>query len=83
LVIVITLFIFIKNIGMSIIRKRNKPVREDNFIVVNKDGQAFIGLQGGYPVYSDDWAEAKPLFKDNTEMLLREKGTELLNTSEL
>jgi hypothetical protein len=68
---------------MSIIRKRNKPVREDNFIVVNKDGQAFIGLQGGYPVYSDDWAEAKPLFKDNTEMLLREKGTELLNTSEL
>jgi hypothetical protein len=68
---------------MSLIRKRNKPLREDNFIVVNKDGQAFIGLQGGYPVYSDDWAEAKPLFIDNTEMLLREKGTELLNTSEL
>jgi hypothetical protein len=68
---------------MSVIRKRNKPVREDNFIVVNKDGQAFIGLQGGYPVYSDDWSEAKPLFMDNTEMLLREKGTELVKESEL
>jgi len=68
---------------MSVIRKRNKPVREDNFIIVNKDGQAFIGLQGGYPVYSDDWSEAKPLFMDNTEMLLREKGTELVKESEL
>jgi hypothetical protein len=68
---------------MNVIRKRNKPVREDNFIVVNKDGQAFIGLQGGYPVYSDDWSEAKPLHKDNTYHLLRENGTELLNTSEL
>jgi hypothetical protein len=40
-------------------------------------------LQGGYPVYSDDWSEAKPLFMDNTEMLLREKGTELVKESEL
>jgi len=50
---------------------------------VNRDGQAFIGLQGGYPVYSDDWSEAKPLHKENTYHLLRENGTELLNTSEL
>jgi hypothetical protein len=68
---------------MNVIRKRNKPVKEDSFVVVNKDGQAFIGLQGGYPVYSDDWYEAKPLHKDNTYHLLRENGTELLNTSEL
>jgi hypothetical protein len=68
---------------MNVIRKRNKPVKEDSFVVVNKDGQAFIGLQGGYPVYSDDWSEAKPLHKDNTYHLLRENGTELLNTSEL
>jgi len=68
---------------MSIIRKRNKPVAQETYIVVNKDGQAFMGLQGGYPVYSDDWSEAKPLFIDNTSMLLRDQGTELLNTSEL
>ena len=65
------------------IRKRNKPVQEETYVVVNKDGQAFIGLKGGYPDYSDDWSEAKPLFIDNTAMLLRENGTELINTSEL
>jgi hypothetical protein len=65
------------------IRKRHKPIQEETFVVVNRDGQAFIGLQGGYPVYSDDWSEAKPLYKENTYHLLRENGTELLNTSEL
>jgi len=68
---------------MSVIRKRNKPVREENYIIVNKDGQVFTGLKSGYPNYSDDWSEAKPLFMDNTEMLLREKGTELIKESEL
>jgi hypothetical protein len=65
------------------IRKRNKPVQEETYVVVNKDGQAFIGLKGGYPEYSDDWSEAKPLFMENTEMLLREHGTELIKESEL
>ena len=65
------------------IRKRHKPVQQETYVVVNRDGQAFMGLQGGYPVYSEDWSEAKPLFIDNTEMLLREQGTELINTSEL
>lgn len=68
---------------MKVIRKRNKPIQEETFVVVNKDGQAFMGLLGGYPAYSDDWSQAKPLFIDNTEMLLRESGTELINTSEL
>ena len=65
------------------IRKRHKPIQPETFVVVNRDGQAFIGLQGGYPVYSDDWSEAKPLHKENTYHLLRENGTELLNTLEL
>ena len=65
------------------IRKRHKSIQPETFVVVNRDGQAFIGLQGGYPVYSDDWSEAKPLHKENTYHLLRENGTELLNTSEL
>jgi hypothetical protein len=68
---------------MSVIRKRNKPVREENYIIVNKDGQVFTGLKSGYPNYSDDWSEAKPLFMENTEMLLREHGTELIKESEL
>jgi hypothetical protein len=65
------------------IRKRHKPIQQETFVVINRDGQAFIGLQGGYPVYSDDWSEAKPLHEENTYHLLRENGTELLNTSEL
>ena len=68
---------------MRIIRKRNKPVQEEQFIVVNRDGQVFIGLKGGYPDYSDDWSQAKPLFIDNTKYLLREQGTELIKESEL
>ena len=65
------------------IRKRHKPIQPETFVVANRDGQALIGLRGGYPVYSDDWSEAKPLHKENTYHLLRENGTELLNTSEL
>jgi hypothetical protein len=68
---------------MNVIRKRNKPVKEENYVVVNKEGQVFMGLKGGYPEYSDDWSQAKPLFIDNTEILLREKGTELIKESEL
>jgi len=68
---------------MRTIRKRNKPVQEETYVVVNRDGQVFIGLLGGYPAYSDDWSQAKPLFIDNTEMLLRDRGTELINTKEL
>jgi hypothetical protein len=68
---------------MRVIRKRNKPVQEEQFVVVNKNGQVFTGLKGGYPDYSDDWSEAKPLFINNTELLLREYGTELIKESEL
>lgn len=68
---------------MRVIRKRNKPVQEERFVVVNKDGQVFMGLMGGYPEYTDDWSKAKPLFINNTEILLRDKGTELIKESEL
>lgn len=68
---------------MRVIRKRNKPVQEERFVIVNKDGQVFSGLKGGYPEYLDDWSQAKPLFMNNTEMLLREQGTELIKESEL
>ena len=65
------------------IRKRHKPIQPETYVVVDKNGRAFVGLKGGYPEYSDDWSEAKPLFIENTEMLLREKGTELIKESEL
>jgi len=68
---------------MKTVRKRNKPVQEETYVVVNRDGQVFVGLKGGYPSYSDDYSEAKPLFIDNTRYLLKEAGTELINSKEL
>jgi hypothetical protein len=65
------------------IRKRHKIIQPETYVVVNRDGQVFIGLQGGYPVYSNDWDQAKPLEVNNTHYLLKEKGTELIKESEL
>ena len=41
--------------------------------------KVFAGLKEGYPNYSDDWSEAKPLSINNTAILLREKGIELIS----
>jgi hypothetical protein len=56
-----------------------KSSKEEQFIVLNQNGQVFAGLKEGYPNYSDDWSEAKPLSINNTAILLREKGTELIS----
>ena len=42
----------------------NKKIKQENipeFIVVNEYAQVFSGLQRGYPVFSDNWDEARPL----------------------
>jgi hypothetical protein len=62
--------------------RKSLPYRE-MYVVVNKHGEIFTGLKGGYPEYSSDWAQAKPLFIENTKHLLRENGTELIKESEL
>jgi hypothetical protein len=62
--------------------KKTPPFLE-RYIVVNQDGGVFVGLRGGYPQYSSNWSEAKPLFIENTSYLLKEKGTELIKESEL
>ena len=62
-------------------RKTNPP--EDLYVVVNQNGEVYVGLKSGYPVYSNDWSQAKPLCITNTTHLLKEKGTELIKESEL
>ena len=62
---------------------RKSSPQEDMYVVINQDGEVFTGLKGGYPVYSNDWSQAKPLFITNTTHLLKEKGTELIKESEL
>lgn len=66
-------------------RKAKKPTipEEDNFIVINKYGEVYIGLLGGQPQFSLNWSLAKPLHKQNTTLLLRNKDNEIINTKEL
>lgn len=62
---------------------RKSPPPVDMYVVVNQEGEVFTGLKGGYPHYSSNWTEAKPLCITNTKYLLREHGTELIKESEL
>ena len=56
---------------------------EEMYVIVNQNGEVFTGLKGGYPHYSNDWSQAKPLCKENTTLLLRDTKTELIKESEL
>lgn len=62
---------------------KKTPPPQDMYVVINQRGEVFTGLKGGYPQYSPNWAEAKPLCITNTNYLLKEKGTELIKESEL
>ena len=64
-------------------RKKVKYIAPERYVVINQDGEVFIGLRGGRFQYSSDWSEAKPLDLSNTYYLMREKGNELIKESEL
>ena len=52
------------------------------YVIINKHGEVFTGLQRGYPVYSHDWNQAKPLNRENTTHLMKENGVELIPENE-
>ena len=62
---------------------KKTPPPKDMYVVVNQHGGVYTGLKGGYPQYSYNWEDAKPLHIENTSYLLKEKGTELIKESEL
>ncbi len=67
---------------------KRRPYRKslpstEMYVVINQNREVFTGLRKGYPDYSYDWSQAKPLFIENTKYLLREQGTELIKESEL
>jgi hypothetical protein len=45
----------------SLLDKKLKKAKEPEFIILNEYCQCFSGLRGGYPVFSDDLNEARPL----------------------
>ena len=51
-----------------------KLKQEPQFIVLNEYAQVFCGLQCGYPAFSDNLDEAKPLENDSQIQMIQ-RGT--------
>lgn len=58
--------------------RRIKYINPQEYIVINKFGEAYIGMVHGSFTYSPDWSKAKPLELSSTRYLMRVKGNELL-----
>ena len=48
------------------------------YLVVNKYDEVFAGLKRGSVTWSEDWSEAKPLFKESTTKLVKEYNAEII-----
>ena len=59
---------------MKIVLDKKSKQKEIQFIVLNEYAQVFSGLKGGYPAFSDDLDEAKPLTND-LQVKMIQKGT--------
>jgi len=60
--------------------KKQKEEKQPFYIVLNKDGEVFVGLLGGQSVWSANWDEAKPLPYSNTKYLRQQNtGIELID----
>jgi hypothetical protein len=44
--------------------KKNREPKPPEFIILNEYCQVYSGLLGGYPAFSDNMDEAKPLIND-------------------
>jgi hypothetical protein len=54
------------------------------YVVINREGEVYTGLIKGYTQWSYDWKQAKPLYVENTSILLEEnRGAELINEEEI
>ena len=64
-------------------RRRKDLEIEPFYVVLNQQGEVFSGLLGGYPNWSLNWNEAKPLCYTNTSMLkMYDSKVELIKEEE-
>jgi len=49
--------------------RRKDEVPQPFYVVMNQNGQVYVGLKGGKPEYSDRWSDYKPLHECNTALL--------------
>jgi hypothetical protein len=54
------------------------------YVVINREGEVYTGLIRGYTQWSYNWQQAKPLYVENTSILLEENiGAELIKEEEI
>ena len=65
-------------------RKRRQIDNTPMYVIMNKNGEVFAGLLGGYPRWSSNWNEAKPLYRENTSFICDSNPNEyeLINENE-
>ena len=54
------------------------------YVIVNKNGEVYAGLLRGYPQWSSNWNDAKPLPRENTTFICDSNPNhyELINENE-
>jgi hypothetical protein len=63
---------------------RKSSPSQPMYVIINREGEVYVGLIGGYPMWSSNWLTAKSLHVENTTRLLEENiGAELINEEEL
>ena len=65
-------------------RKKRQITNIPMYVIINKNGEVFSGLLGGYPQWSSNWNEAKPLYRENTSFICNSNPNEyeLINENE-
>jgi hypothetical protein len=66
-------------------RTPKRPIsKKPMYVVINREGEVYTGLIRGYTQWSYNWQQAKPLYVENTSILLEEnRGAELINEEEI
>jgi hypothetical protein len=64
--------------------KKRQITNIQMYVIINKNGEVFSGLLGGYPQWSSNWNEAKPLYRENTSFICNSNPNEyeLINENE-
>lgn len=57
-----------------LVDKKKREPKPQEFILLNEYCQVFCGLKGGYPAFSDNLDEAKPL-SNNEQIRMIQQGT--------
>jgi hypothetical protein len=55
-----------------LLNKKLAEKPEPAFIILNEAAQVYCGLKGGYPAFSDNLEDAKPLHRDSQVRIIQQ-----------